>query len=52
MTSIATFWLVQIKIAEVVIPQRTRLVMKATVPLWQHFAQEYIFKINFYSVKT
>lgn len=47
MTSIATFCLVQIKIAEVVIPQRTRLVMKATVPLWQHFVQECLFKINF-----
>jgi len=43
----ATFCLVQIKIAKVVIPQRTRLVMKATVPLRQHFAQECLFKINF-----
>lgn len=33
MTNIAIFCLVQIKIAEVVIPQRTSLVMKATVPL-------------------
>lgn len=53
MTGIATFCLVQIKIAEVVIPQRIRLVMKA-LSLYDNILHRNVFLklTSFYSVKT